>query len=81
MAIKAALGKLTVPDDFPEVMRREGFEPLAIGDQDAWAVRSLPLGSHKDPFDRLLAAQALLQDLPVFSDDADLDRYGVQRHW
>lgn len=81
MAIKAGLGKLTVPDDLPERLRDEGFEPLAVSDEHAWAVRHLAAGEHKDPFDRLLAAQAIVADLPVISNDARLEAYGVTRHW
>jgi PIN domain nuclease of toxin-antitoxin system len=81
IAIKAGLGKLGAPDEFLDVMRREGFDSLEVGVEDAWAVRSLPRTPHKDPFDRLLSAQALRHDLPVISDDGDLDHYGVSRHW
>jgi PIN domain nuclease of toxin-antitoxin system len=36
---------------------------------------------HRDPFDRLLVAQALVEQVPIISSDAALDRYGVQRLW
>ena len=48
---------------------------------DRWFATAVDVGWSKDPFDRLLAAQALLHGLPVISDDADLDEYGVSRHW
>ena len=44
-------------------------------------IMMLVTAAHKDPFDRLLAAQALVEDLPVISNDARLDGYGVTRHW
>ncbi|CAA9435852.1 MAG: hypothetical protein AVDCRST_MAG64-3817 [uncultured Phycisphaerae bacterium] len=44
------------------------------------AVAHLP-HHHKDPFDRLLVAQCLLEDVPIISADAGLDAYGVRRIW
>ena len=81
VAIKASLGKLEVPDDLLEVMAKQGFEVLAVTGEHAWAVARLPLGAHKDPFDRQLVAQALLEELPVVSSDPHLDAYGVKRRW
>jgi PIN domain nuclease of toxin-antitoxin system len=81
MAVKSSLGKLDVPDDILGVLRREGFEQLGVSSEHAWAVRELPLGAHKDPFDRLLVAQAKLEGLPLISSDPQLDRYGIERLW
>ena len=81
MAIKRGLGKLRAPPDLLSVLRREGFEDLAIQPEHAWAVRDLEPGDHKDPFDRLLAAQAQLENLPLISNDLQLDRYGIKRLW
>jgi len=81
MAIKRSLGKLQAPADLLTVLRREGFENLAIQPEHAWAVRDLAPGNHEDPFDRLLAAQAKSESLPLISDDAQLDRYGIKRLW
>jgi len=61
------------------VLRKEGFENLAIQPEHAWAVRDLAPSDHKDPFDRLLAAQATLEDLPLISNDPQLDQYGIER--
>ncbi len=79
-AIKSALGKLRVPDDLPERLDDFAFERLAITDVHAWAVRVLP-PVHSDPFDRLLAAQALCERATIVSADAIFDRYGVTRLW
>jgi len=79
-AIKSALGKLRVPDDLPERLDDFAFERLAITDVHAWAVRALP-PVHSDPFDRLLAAQALCERATIVSADAIFDRYGVTRVW
>lgn len=81
VAIKANLGKLHAPDDLPTIIRDQGFQELPITGEHAWAVRDLPLSSHKDPFDRFLVAQARVERLPVISSDALLDEYDITRHW
>jgi PIN domain nuclease of toxin-antitoxin system len=81
MAIKTSLGKLELPQDLLEVMDEQGFQILEVTGAHAWAVSTLPLGDHKDPFDRQLVTQALLEDLPVISGDSELDEYGIKRHW
>ncbi len=82
MAIKVGLGKLEMPDDLLTVLPDQGFEPLEVTPAHAWAVRELPRGSHKDPFDRLLAVQSALERLPMISSDEQLDQYrGLTRHW
>ena len=53
---------------------------MAIGLADAERAGRLP-GPHRDPFDRMIIAQALAQDLPVVSVDKVFDRYGVNRLW
>ena len=58
----------------------QGFEELAISVEDAERAGRLP-GPHRDPFDRLLAAQALARKLVVVSVDRVFDRYGVNRMW
>lgn len=80
MAIKASLGKLTLPGDFAAALE-EDFEELDISFAHAWRLRDLPVGDHKDPFDRILVAQALVEALPVISSDVEFDQYGVSRQW
>lgn len=58
----------------------QGFEELAINVEDAERAGRLP-GPHRDPFDRLLAAQALARNLVIVSVDRVFDRYGVNRMW
>ena len=79
-AIKSALGKLRVPDDLPSLLDQFAFERLPISDAHAWRVRDLP-PVHQDPFDRLLAAQALCEQATVVSADAIFDSYAVPRVW
>jgi PIN domain nuclease of toxin-antitoxin system len=84
IAIKSGLGKLKLGEPcatfLPAALARAGFELLAISLAHAAAVESLPL-HHRDPFDRLLAAQATLESIPIVSNDAVLDPYGVRRLW
>lgn len=81
IAIKKRLGKLQAPNDLPAVLREQGFDYLSITTEHAWLVTGLPRADHKDPFDRLLVAQALAEDLPIISGDKQLDQYGIHRHW
>ncbi|MDO9352305.1 MAG: type II toxin-antitoxin system VapC family toxin [Solirubrobacteraceae bacterium] len=80
IAIKKALGKLEAPADLPEQLERFAFEPLPVTGEHAWAVGSLE-PHHADPFDRLLAAQALTEDATLVSRDTSFDAYGVRRQW
>ena len=79
-AIKSALGKLRVPGDLPERLDEFAFERLPITDVHAWAVRELP-PVHNDPFDRLLAAQAVCERATIVSADPVFDEYALTRIW
>lgn len=79
-AIKSTLGKLRVPDDLPERLEEFAFERLAITHTHAWAVRALP-PVHNDPFDRLLAAQAICERATIVSADTVFDDYAITRIW
>ena len=84
IAIKVSLGKLRIEgalDRFlPEQLAANGFRPLAIDLKHAARVATLPF-HHRDPFDRLLVAQALEEDLAVVTADPAFARYGVSRIW
>lgn len=84
MAIKHALGKLQFTEPFPQFvttqMAANDMALLAIGLEHAIAVASLPM-HHRDPFDRLLIAQALAEKLVMVSSDGAMDQYGVRRIW
>lgn len=80
IAIKSGLGKLRAPDDLPERVEQLGFELLAVTPEHAWRVRSLPL-HHRDPFDRLLIAQAQVERLPIVTADTAVDAYDVDVIW
>jgi len=75
VSIKAGLGRLTIAaGHFAERVREAGFEPLAITWSHAEAVRTLP-DIHRDPFDRMLIAQALSEPLKLLTADRVLARY------
>jgi PIN domain nuclease of toxin-antitoxin system len=80
IAIKRSLGKLQAPDDLPGAIADGGFGWLPVAPRHAWRVRGLPF-HHRDPFDRILVAQALVEGLPVVSGDARLAAYGVDAWW
>jgi len=84
MAIKTSLGKLTLGtslDRFvPEQLAANGFVPLEIGFRHVARVARLAF-HHRDPFDRLLAAQALEERFVVVSADATFRRYGTRTIW
>ncbi len=80
IAIKQSLGKLTVPAELPDEILDAGFDWLPISSEHAWAVSQLPL-HHRDPFDRLLIAQALEERIPIVSRDERFTAYGVTIRW
>ena len=77
IVIKKALGKLDAPDDLDEVLRTCRFTPLPVTIAHALAVRSLPT-HHRDPFDRMLVAQAICEGLTVVTRDPQILLYPVQ---
>jgi PIN domain nuclease of toxin-antitoxin system len=80
IAIKCSVGKLSVPDDLPETTVERGFAWLPVSPRHAWEVRGLPY-HHRDPFDRLLVAQARVEAMPVVTSDRRFAAYGVDVRW
>ena len=81
IAIKAALGKVSA--DIDEIARTSvevGFEELAVTFAHARRVHSLP-PRHRDPFDRMLVAQALEEGLTIVTHDARVVAYGSPTLW
>ena len=80
IAIKTGLGRLEMsepPEDvLPREIERGDFRPLAILVEHALAVRTLPL-HHRDPFDRLLIAQAMAEELRLITADRAFAHYNV----
>jgi PIN domain nuclease of toxin-antitoxin system len=80
IASKSALGKMTAKASVAKAMADYGFKELPITVAHADAVRGLP-GHHRDPFDRMLVAQAMVDDLVIVSADPLVRRYGVAVVW
>jgi PIN domain nuclease of toxin-antitoxin system len=84
IAIKMKTGKLILREPFIDFVQHaildNGFIILPIEPKHTALVATLPF-HHKDPFDRLLIAQALAEGIPMVSADAAIDPYGVQRLW
>ena len=76
VAIKQAIGKLIEPADLPERIRDSGLRELPITAQHALTAARLPL-LHRDPFDRMLIAQARCEDLTLVTRDPQILRYDV----
>ncbi len=84
IATKVRLGKLStaaeLAADFVGHVGREGFELLPISPDHAIRAGLLP-GPHKDPFDRMLIAQAQAEGVPLVTNELVFDAYGVRRIW
>ena len=84
IAIKRSIGKLTLSAPFdvliPQQLSLNGFELLNIEIEHAAVVAALPF-HHRDPFDRLLIAQAAVEQMSVVSIDTVFDAYPVTRLW
>ncbi|MGL5033260.1 MAG: type II toxin-antitoxin system VapC family toxin [Microcystaceae cyanobacterium] len=84
IAIKISIGKLQLHQSYRNFMEvclhQYGFEILAISPEHTETVIALPF-HHKDPFDRLMIAQAIVERIPLISADTIFDRYNVQRIW
>ncbi|MGH3680558.1 MAG: type II toxin-antitoxin system VapC family toxin [Natronosporangium sp.] len=77
IAIKSSIGKLRVPGDFEQQLDRNEFAPLPLRLHHGLAVEALPL-HHRDPFDRLLIAQAQCEELVVMTGDRAFAAYDVR---
>ena len=84
IAIKAGLGKLEIPRPIDRFLQQQlevnGFRLLPASVEHVSAVADLPF-HHRDPFDRLLAAQARREDLAIVSADPIFRKHGVMRVW
>jgi PIN domain nuclease of toxin-antitoxin system len=86
IAVKRSIGKLDIDPDWPGQARADGFGVLAIGWEHVARLQDLPYPTvagrtHRDPFDRLLAAQALTEQIPIVTRDPALAVYGVPAIW
>lgn len=76
IAIKRSLGKLKAPDDLSDVINQCGFVELTISIFHSLKTETLPL-HHRDPFDRMLIAQALCESATLVSHDRLFEQYGI----
>ena len=84
IATKVRLGKLPGAEmlerEFLEIMNRAGYTLLPIDVESALRAGRL-IGEHRDPFDRMIASQAIANDIPILSTDSRLDAFGARRIW
>lgn len=84
IATKSRLGKLPgaadVAADIQGCVSRQRFDSLDITLRHAQRAGRLP-GDHRDPFDRMLIAQAQIEDLPLVTNERLFDQYGITRLW
>jgi PIN domain nuclease of toxin-antitoxin system len=84
IAIKIALGKYALPEPFEVFIEREiainDFRILHITPKHVAALTTMPF-YHRDPFDRLLIAQATVEQIPMVGDDPAFDAYPITRLW
>ncbi|MDX6590066.1 MAG: hypothetical protein QOI84_1340 [Solirubrobacterales bacterium] len=80
VAIKRSLGKVKARAGMLTAIERAGVELLPVTARHADLVASLPL-HHRDPFDRLLVAQATAENIPLVTNDESLRRYDIEVIW
>ena len=80
LVIKRAIGKLHFPFDIEAVIRDQGFGLISITFTHLRALDALP-HLHRDPFDRLLIAQSIAENLPIITGDRAFAAYGVALIW
>jgi PIN domain nuclease of toxin-antitoxin system len=84
IATKVRLGKLPgveiLERDFVNAINGAGYTALVIDTESALRAGRFTM-AHRDPFDRMIAAQALALDIPVLSPDSQFDGFGVRRMW
>lgn len=76
MSIKQHMGKLSLPGDPIEVLASMGFAMLDISAEHGWRAGGLP-PHHKDPFDRMLVAQADIEGMVLVTRDTHIPKYGI----
>lgn len=76
MRIKQGIGKLDLPDDFEEVLDGQAFSKLPVSVDHAHTIAGLPV-IHRDPFDRMLVAQAVVEGMTIVTRDRRIAEYGV----
>jgi PIN domain nuclease of toxin-antitoxin system len=78
--LKRSAGRLNFPDDLEQVLREDSFTLMPINFHHLRTIERLPF-LHKDPFDRMLIAQATAEGIPLITKDRGLSRYGIALLW
>lgn len=77
VSIKASVGKLVAPEMSEEFLTAQGFSLLPLSVRHAQAIRDLPW-HHRDPFDRMLVAQCLVEQVPILTVDERIRAYAIE---
>lgn len=80
ISIKRGLGKLTAPTNIVHMLEHAGMSTLSMSVRHAELAGELP-EIHRDPFDRMLVAQAMAETLPIITTDDSIARYDVETIW
>jgi PIN domain nuclease of toxin-antitoxin system len=80
LTIKQSSGRLTLPDDLETMVTRQSFSVLSVSFVHLRHIGTLPR-VHRDPFDRMMIAQALAEGIPIATGDRIFSGYGVQVVW
>lgn len=75
--LKQSIGKLKIPNEFYGLLDGQNFTPLSINIEHAFALKDLP-GLHSDPFDRIMVAQALYENMVLLTRDRNILKYDIQ---
>jgi len=85
ISLKYALGKLGLvhmgSEELPQATEEMGLEILPLRSDEAASFHKLPRLAHKDPFDRIIIAQAILEGMPLLTKDSNMPKYGIQIIW
>ena len=84
IAVKVSINKLTLPkpfeESFPQQLEENGFELLPVAFPHLYKILTLPF-HHRDPFDRLLVAQAMVENMTLVTRDTNIPKYPVNTLW
>jgi len=77
LQIKKSLNKITLPDDFTFQLQKHGYELLNITHEHIAKLNDIPM-IHRDPFDRILIAQSIHENIPLVTKDTEIAKYNIQ---
>ena len=81
LTIKQSSGRLSLPAELETMLTNQGFSVLPITFLHLLRLGTLPRRHHRDPFDRMMIAQALAEGIPIATSDPVFAAYGVQVVW